>query len=308
MSETINEIADDKGLEAAETEGLAAPDQKGSSPARKRRVFLIAASCLLLLALAASALLIFGAADVHEGRIERILEFGTVANGVSLDGIQLGGMNAEQARQATGGQQETLLTATKFSVDVAGDIKTLDAKTAGLQTDYEDVLNNAVFFGRRGSFAQRADDQMAIKTGGAAFELRITGQKAEIAEALTQIESNLSIAAQDASYIFTPNGHYEDEYAFDPGKYDGKQKDFSGLRAYLKVKTPNPLRYQYWKKTKYIKEHIPAHANISRFVYFEEKNGLKADTDALAELILEAVQSGDGSRRSWHLQRSLSRR
>ncbi len=271
-------------------------DAKGAGKsAKKRRVFLILSTAVLIAALAVSAVLVFGSPAVDEDRIERILEFGTLTQGISVGDVDLGGMTAEQARAATDGQEDMLVSETKISYEVGGAATMLDAKTVGLKSDYEDVLLNAVSFGRRGGFDDRVAEIKTAKSDGAAFEIRVTGVQADVRAALSELTDIFNSDVHNASYEFMPNGYYEDGTPFDPGKYDGTQKDFSGLVRIPEDEKPNPLRYQYWKKTKYVKDHIPPHAEISRFKYTKEQRGLATDMDALTDMILEAADNADFS-------------
>lgn len=262
---------------------------------KKRRIFLIASVGVLVVALGVSAALILVNNQISEERIERILEFGTLAKGVSIGGVELFGMTEQDARAATEDQAGGLMDATKISFDIDGAVTTLDTRTLGLSNDFEEIFSRAAGFARTGSFDARLADIAAAKSGGAAFTVSISADEAEVRKALAALSGTFNSEARDASYEFRPNGFLADGTQFDPGKFDGKPRDLSALVRLSAAELPNPLRYLYWKGSKYIDNSIPVDADIARFQYIEEQKGLETDMEALLGLLLDAVENADFS-------------
>lgn len=261
---------------------------------KKRRIFLIIAASVLTVAIVVSLILIFGNAQASEDNIERILEFGTLINGVSIGSIDISGMTEQEARAATEHLPDSLITATQLSFDIDGAFTTLGAQDLGFETDYEEIIQNVIKFGRTGSFEERALDIKAAAEGRGAFDIKITADEAAVMAALTEHYETFNNDARDASYIFMPNGYLEDGTPFDPGAFNGKAIAYPDTLVRIpQEQMPNPLRYQYWKKTKYIKDSIPVDANIARFLYIEEEKGINTDMNALAALIIKAVEDAD---------------
>jgi len=254
------------------------------------KIFLIVSASVLVVALGAAAVWYFGTTNVSS--IDRIIEYNTVMQGVSVGGIDISGMTEEQAREATQNQPGDLMENTQLQFDIGGVITSLKAQDVGLTTDYEDVMTKAIGFGRTGDFKQRAED-LESASSGIDFAVSITADEQNVKTAIATLDTTLNVAARDASYVFMPNGYFADGTPYDPENYDKETLGEPQLVRIPEAEMPNRFRYQYWDNDEYVENYIPKDASISRFLYTSEQRGLKTDTDALTALILEAVQSGD---------------
>ncbi len=257
------------------------------------KIFLIVSVSVLIVALGVAGVLVFGSKDASN--IERILDYGTIANGVSVGGIDISGMTKEEAREATKALAADLMDATQLQFDVGGVVTALDAETIGLTTDYEDIIAQASEFSRSGDFKKRSEELADIKDGGKDFKVSISADEASVKAALVSLGEPFNVEAKDATYTFMPDGYFEDgtPYTIPTDSYGKGTEEVSGLVRIPDTEMPNKFRYQYWQNKKYIENYIPKDANISRFLYTPEQRGTKTDVDELAALILEAVQNGD---------------
>ena len=275
---------------------MANKTEQAANGMKKRRIFLIVSASVLVVALVVSVMLITGSNHVNETRIERILAFGTVTDGVLVGGVDISGMDELQARAATEKLPTDLLQATQIPFDIDGAMMMYSAPELGLTTDYEDVYAIAVAFGRTGSFDERLNELQAAKSGEAAFDIRVVAAEADVKGALAALYDVFNNDPVDASYVFMPNGYLEDGTPYYPDAFNGKAQTLpSSIVRIPDEEKPNPLRYQYWKKTKYIDNSIPEDANIARFLYTEEEKGLNTDMNALAAMVLDAVENADFS-------------
>jgi len=252
------------------------------------RIFLIVSASVLVLALGAAAVWYFGTTDVSN--VERILEYNTVMQGISVSGVDISGMTEEEAREATQSLADRLMDDTQLQFDIGGVVTTLKSQDVGLTTDYEDVINQAVGFGRTGDFKQRAED---AEKGSIDFAVSISADEQSVRSALAALNTTFNVAAQDASYVFMPNGYFVDGTPYDPENYDEEALGEPQLVRIPEAEMPNPVRYEFWDNRKYIEDYIPKDASIARFYYTPEQRGLETDIDALTALVLETVQSGD---------------
>ena len=259
-----------------------------------RKIFLIVSVSVLVVALAVSAVLLLGDKDVSEHRVERILEFGTVMEGVSIGGVDISGMTDEEARELTESQVQKLISDTQLSFDIGGAMTLFESSVLGLSTDYEQILSQAIDFGRTGSFEERFS-QTEQARDGIDFSISITGDVTQVRSALAALGSELNSQAQDASYVFTPYGHFADGTPYDPASYDEKTLGAPQLMQLSEEDKPNPLRYEFYNEDHYQKDYIPVEAYIARFYYTPEQRGLDTDMDALADMIVTAVQNNDYS-------------
>jgi vancomycin resistance protein YoaR len=92
----------------------------------------------------------------------------------------------------------------------------------------------------------------------------------------------------DAGWQFTPSGHYPDGAEYDP-KISGQP-----VRV-PESEMPSALRYQYYRTNRFIGDYIPADADIARFVYVKEENGLIVEVRPIVNSIIDAVEKGDYS-------------
>lgn len=270
--------------------------EQADSSAKKRRIFLIASASVLVAALVISIILITGSNYVDESRIVRLLDFGTATDGVLIGGVDISGMTKQQAREETKQLPEDLLRTTQIPFDIDGALMVYSAPEIGLTTDYESVLSTAADYGHTGSFDQRLEELRAAKSGEAVFDITITAAEPEVKAALTALYDVFNNDPIDASYEFMPNGYLEDGTPYYPDAFNGKAQQLPMTIVRIPdEEKPNPLRYQYWRKTKYVKDHILNDADIARFLYKEEEKGLNTDMEALASMVLDAVANADFS-------------
>ncbi|MDD5016765.1 MAG: peptidoglycan binding domain-containing protein, partial [Eubacteriales bacterium] len=257
------------------------------------RIFLIVSACVLVVALAASAVFLLGTQD----RVVRVMDYGTVLEGVSVGGVDISGMTGETAREATAGITDDLLSGVKFSIDINTEAYEFSAEDLGIYTDYEEVLAQALMYGHTGTFDERKAAVDAAKEG-IDFAVDICADEQSVSAALLALKEELDAEPKDATYTFMPDGYYLiDGVAYDAvediGLLEDQGIDVEGLELVQLAEEdyPNPLRYQYYQDTKFIDDYIPKDAYIARFYYTEEVTGLIIDIDAVRAEIISAVES-----------------
>ncbi len=260
------------------------------------KIFLIASAGVLVAALAILAVLLLGSnSAVTQERIVRVMEYGTVLKGVSVSGVDISGMTPEEAYTATAGIEEDLLLKAAFVIDLDGEMLNFDAAAFGLTTDYNDMMEQAVTYGRSGSFEERKEAADAARNNGVDFTVDVLVDKTRVTAALSALEATFNASPMDAAYTFMPHGYFADGTPYDPATYDEKTLGPPQLVRVDAADKPNPLRYQYWQNTKYVSNYIPKDADIARFLYIPEQKGLRTDTDKLADMIVAAVENNDYS-------------
>lgn len=250
------------------------------------KTFIRFAACLT--ALIPAAFMLASCGGYAGDEISRVLDFGTVMRGVHVSGVDLSGMTRQQALTATADIPQNVLSKILFSVDVGGEAMNFTAAELGVDTDYEDVINYAFMYGHTGTHEQRSRDAYAAGNGLVNFQVNARAQEQSVRQAVNALKGRLDKPAVDAGYTFMPNGYAKDGAAYDPGA--------GGDRVPIaKENTPNPLRYQYYLTDKYVKNYVPAEANVSRFIYTPEQSGRSADAEALAASVVNAVNNEDYS-------------
>jgi len=271
-----------------------------------RRIFLIAAAGVLLAALTVAAVYVFGT-TAGLGRIERVLDFNTVMSGVSVNGVDISGLTDEEAAEATEGLNKELLNAHSLTFKVHEDTHTYALEDLSVGTDYEDIIAQAIDYGRTGSFEDRKAAYDKAKSEGMAFTVSLKVEEDKLRTALADLKKELDQAPQDAKAEFMPCG-YTLNADGTPIKFEPDPKEMADAHAKGKeierpalvridpADKPNDLRYQYWNNDEYDKkDFIPADAYIARFYYVPELTGFDVNTDAIFDQVMNAIDTGDFS-------------
>ncbi len=269
-----------------------------------RKIFLIVSAGVMLICLAVAALFVFNTSDQ---RVERVIDFGTVMKGISVNGVDISGLTHDEAESATQSVSKELLSAPTFLFNVNGEVHEYALTDLGVGTDYEDVLAQAVEYGRTGSFADRKEAYDKARSEGVAFTVSLAVQEEMLRTALTQVKTELDQAPQDATAEFMPNGYSLDAEG-NPVKYEPDFKALADANAsgndlerpnLVRIDPsamPNQLRYQYWDNSHYVTEDfIPKDADIARFFYRPEVTGIDVNIDAVFDSVKNAVSTGDFS-------------
>lgn len=262
-------------------------------------VFLIVSACVLVVALAVSMLLLMG----YEDSVVRVMDYGTVLQGVSVGGVDISGMTEEEALDTTASIPEALLAAVNISVDINGDIHQLTAEDIGVYTDYDDIMAQAIAYGHSGTFEDRKTAAETAKSDGVDFPVQTLIDESAVAAASQRMKDELDAEPQEAGFVFMPSGYYLiDGEPVTPEEYEAMKTaaeeadaEFQELELVrlTEEEKPNPLRYQFYQDTKFKEDYIPPDADIARFYYTEPKTGLVIDTDALTAMIIDEVGSGN---------------
>lgn len=275
----------------------------------KNKLFLIISGGVLLAALAVSAVLLLGAGP-SDDNAERVIEFGTVMSGVSVGGIDISGMTREEALSATADIPIQLLAEVNFTLDINGEEMTYSAQDFALYTDYETVIEQAISYGRAGSFEERLAAANAARENGVDFAVDVLVDEAGLKTALATLKSEMDTPPIDATVTFAPWGYTATENAdgtvtYTPYAPDletmkaictaySKGKEYDGYPEFVRLadeERPIALRYQYWNEDHYQEDYIPEDWNIARFIYTEEVDGLIVDTDAIFDAVVSQVGS-----------------
>ncbi len=271
--------------------------KKKKKAAGKNTAFLIISCGVLVTALTVCAILLLGNIGAADDT-QRVIELGTALQGISVGGVDISGMTKEQALAATANLPAQLLGETSFTVSVGGESKLLTADDLALATDYDDVIDKAMAYGRAGSFDERLAAAATAQETGVDFSVDVVADETRLATALAALKLRLDVAPLDATVKFTPNGHFEDGTEYDSSKWDESNDGEPPIVMLSADEHPNALRYEYYNDDHYetsLEKKIPKDAYISRFYYTAEQTGIEVDLDNLAVQIKTALQNDDTS-------------
>jgi len=273
---------------------------KKSGRANQKKLKITLAATLGVLIVALILCIVFLA--VNEQVNNRIMNNTAALEGVTVNGIDISGMDYDEALAATADVPKQLLSKVNITFTVEGETYTYNAEQLGVTTDYEEVLKKALQYGNTGTLEERKEAIEKAKNEGMPFEVSIKASREAIAAALLPLKDELDKPATDATVTFTPWGHLPDGTPYEQDQQEmieaaarGKMWNRPELARIPDSEMPNKLRYKYWKNDKYVNDSIPDDANISRFVYKEGAKGRSVDMEYVVDMAYSQIQSGEYS-------------
>ena len=268
--------------------------RKGSN--KKLRVVLGVMIGVLVLALSASVIFLV----VNEQVNGRIMDSTDALQGVTVNGVDISGMDKQEALEATAGVPDDVLSVIAISFSVEGEEYSYSAQDLGITTDYETVIDEALKYGNTGSLEERKAAIDVAKSQGKEFTVSVKSDRASIEAALLPLKSTLDKPATDASCTFTPWGqladgtpYVQDEQEMVEAAADGDMWDRPELARIPESEKPNKMRYQFWKNDEYEEDYIPDDATIARFLYTEGVSGRSVDMEAVVDSVVNQLESGE---------------
>mgnify|MGYP001482883054 CR=1 FL=1 len=262
------------------------------------KITLIALIGVLVVALALCIVFLTVNAKVDD----RIMQNEVALAGVTVNGVDISGMDKDEALKATESIPNDLLSKVNITFTVEDETYNYTADQLGITTDYDDVISQALAYGNDGTIEERKQAIEKAKNEGIPFTVSIKPDKESIESALLPLKSTLDKPAVDATCVFTPWGHLTDGSAYEQDKQamveaaaNNKKWSRPELVRLSDSEMPNKYRYKYWKNDKYIANYKPDDASISRFVYKDGENGRSVDIDALVDSIMSQIGSGEYS-------------
>ena len=245
---------------------------------KRIRIALIVSACVL------TAALITGVVMIVMGNAQGVMDDGLVTGSAFINNIDISGMTKAEAAAATAHIPGELLDTYQCSLDIDGEIYTYTADDFGVSTDYEDILAQAV---------------SETSNGTRTYTVSLTIDAAAVSRALAELKQTVERAPKDAEMIFAPSGYTEDGTLYEPDPKEladahaaGDELERPELVRRDEADTLNRLRYLFWNEDRYDEDNIPADADILRFLYTEDEDGLTIDVEAVAGQIQNAL-TGD---------------
>lgn len=240
--------------------------------------------CAAAVLVAAGALFaIYNIRENRENKRQEIINSGVFHDGITVNGVALGGMNFEQAKAALAEQEAAIAAGLTFhlksEIDPAFNF-TLSPSTVELKLTYntEDVLYEALSLGREGTLSQMQDEIADINNNGRALEIGFEVEDESLRAALEHAASVFDRPAADATF--------------------GIFSDFQDNIPLIKGGTTATFRrYDPLAKKMVDDEAIPENAvQEGRFYYIPEADGLVLDNEAMFTLLKDRIanrQYGD---------------
>ena len=254
---------------------------------KKKRVILMVSAAMLIIVIGVAVIFLTGRGDTED-----VADFTEVPNSVC-------GERCGHIRHVEGAgdichcrkYRTRLLDAYACTLEYDGEIYTYTADDFNLSTDYKDILDQAV--------AGSASDTAQVTE----LTVSLVADQDAIRNMLSGLKQTLDKAPVDATVEFAPSGYTEDGTIYEPDPKAladahavGDELERPELVRRDETDTLNELRYLFWNEDRYEEEDfIPADADILRFRYTEDEDGLAIDVETVAGQIQNALETGDNS-------------
>ena len=194
----------------ANRQNRGAPAHMEPQESRKSKKGLVIGLCcaLVVVACAVTAFVALGrqqeaerAEAAREAEISAVLDVDTFYDGVTVDGIDLGGMTMDEARQALSAAESS--ASGDFTVTLTYEDQTFTVTQADVDFsfDTEAVLEQAYAYGREGDREERYETVTALAETPVNFELSATMEGGSLRTKLEELTAPLNSEPQNASVV-----------------------------------------------------------------------------------------------------------
>jgi hypothetical protein len=128
-------------------------------------------------------------------------------NGVTVNGVSIGGMTMDEAKAALLPITQNLSAARQIELTYNGTLYPLDLTNMSYSTDLDDVLKDAYVLGKTGDYASMKAEKADVETNGRAFTLSVSYDVVALQAGIAQIAAQIDAAAQDASIQLDVDAH-----------------------------------------------------------------------------------------------------
>lgn len=163
---------------------------------RPLKIVLICVMCVAVLAAGVFAYTLFFDNNRIDENMLVLSDDGRFYEGVTVNGIALGGMTYEEADKAVAATEDD--TAKDVTIQlVADDRETFDitGDEMGVESNREDILNQAMLVGRSGSVVERIEQVQTAKNEGIALETELKFDATETRAQLEDLAKELDVEA-----------------------------------------------------------------------------------------------------------------
>lgn len=138
----------------------------------------------------------------------------TLAAGITINGVKVGGMTREEAKAAVGVQQDAALGNLILTVAYDDASWQRTGTDLGVGSNIDEILDEAGQLARTGSFSQRRREAAQIRREGADYTTCIKADESALQAFLAEIQANVDIQPQNAVVEFTPEA--EQRFTINP--------------------------------------------------------------------------------------------
>lgn len=179
-------------------EVLSPVEEQVTEAAPKKKKTLIIGTVAVFLAAAVALFLITRHQQQEEQRLA-ITTSGTLPIGVSIDGVDVGGMTPEAATAAVEKALEAELKRISFTLTYEDAAFPMDAGAFDMTSNLPEVVNSSMSLAREGTLPELQEELLDIEANGRAFDTVFTPDEAAVAKAVARIAGEVDAPAKNAS-------------------------------------------------------------------------------------------------------------
>ncbi|HHT69967.1 MAG TPA: hypothetical protein GX016_00125 [Firmicutes bacterium] len=132
--------------------------------------------------------------------IRTLLAADRIVPGVSIEGTDVGGLNAAEA-QAVLGSQAKRIDEKQLELGLVDKMVKVQAQDIGIEADLEETINVALAVGHSGSLWEQLQERYRIKQEGYNLKLELRMDQEQLAGFLAQLAEQVNEPAQDAYFV-----------------------------------------------------------------------------------------------------------
>lgn len=137
--------------------------------------------------------------ELERQEYEKMANATTFAEGISVNGVNIGGMNMDEARAALAGTEASLSAQREVQLVYDNKLYPLDLTNMPSTVNTTAVLNEAYRLGKTGDYTTMKAELEDLKTNGRAFTLTVSYDLAALTTGVEQIAAQLDVPAKDAA-------------------------------------------------------------------------------------------------------------
>ncbi len=191
---------------------------------RKQIAGAIAATAASALILGAAAYFFFTPVALADEDRTELRDSGAFFDGISVEGVDIGGMTVDEARLALAPVEESMERSVFLTLAFEGSQYTVSSEDMNIAFNTEDVLFDALMYAREGNYAERT--QKKLSADECVFEISYTLDAQAAGEHAAALCAPLAFPPEDAAVTYTPTG--EEKFGYTPEKY-GVEVDTAAL-------------------------------------------------------------------------------
>ncbi|MGI6161040.1 MAG: VanW family protein [Christensenellales bacterium] len=187
-------------------------------------------------ALAVAAIIVFSGGTPKDDKITKLLETEKFADGISIEGIDISGLTAGEAREKIAPEVSRLVSSMALTVRSESGEVTINPEDLSVKYNLEAVLRKAIIVGRSGNMFEAGGERSRVRQEGLEYKLESSYDEAALKTRMTAIVDEWSYPAVDATVELT--GQFSQKFKYTDSK-EGRVVDYDALLTLASARLKN---------------------------------------------------------------------